>query len=288
MSTPGILQLLIFAYIPMFGIIIAFKDYRYNLGIWGSNWVGFYNFQFLFTSGIGLRITLNTVGYHFLFLVTGMLTSLGLALLMNEVQGSIRARFYQSAVFLPHFISWIIVSYFVYAILGFDNGLANRILLQLGLDPVRWYSEASAWPAILTLVQIWKSAGYGSLLYLAVMLGISPEYYEAARIDGASKWQEVWYITMPMLVPVIIIQLLLSMGNMFQASFGLFFNVPLDRSALIPTTDVIDTFVYRALRQGSDFGMTAAVGVYQSVVGFVLVLLSNWAVRRVDPDKALF
>ncbi len=288
MSMPGILQLLIFAYIPMFGIIIAFKEYRFDQGIFGSKWIGFYNFKFLFSSAVAARITWNTVGYHFLFLTTGIVASLAIALLMNEVQGSFRARFYQSAMFLPYFISYIIVTYFVFAFLNFDNGMANRILTQLGMEPIRWYSEARLWPGVLTVVQIWKGTGYGSILYLAVMLGISPEFYEAARIDGASKWQEIWHITMPMLVPIIIIQVLLSMGGMFRSSFGLFYNVPMDRSALIPTTDVIDTFVYRALRQSGDIGMSAAVGVYQSVVGFVLVLLSNWAVRRVDPDRALF
>ncbi len=288
MSLPGILHLLIFAYLPMFGIIIAFKDYRFDKGILGSKWVGLYNFKFLFSSATAARITRNTVGYHFLFMITGMLASLIIALLMNEVQGTLRARFYQSAMFLPYFISYVIVAYFVFAFLNIDNGLVNRLLLRFGKQPTPWYSRPGPWPVILTIVQIWKGTGYGSILYLAVMLGISPEYYEAAKIDGANKWQQIWHITLPMLVPIIIIQVLLSMGSMFRANFGLFYNVTMDRSSLYPTTDVIDTFVYRSLVQAGDIGMSAAAGFYQSVVGFILVLLSNWAVRRIDPDRALF
>ena len=221
-------------------------------------------------------------------MIPGMWAALIIALLMNEVQGTLRARFYQSAMFLPYFISYVIVAYFVFAFLNIDNGLVNRLLLRFGKQPTPWYSRPGPWPAILTIVQIWKGTGYGSILYLAVMLGISPEYYEAAKIDGANKWQQIWHITLPMLVPIIIIQVLLSMGSMFRANFGLFYNVTMDRSSLYPTTDVIDTFVYRSLVQAGDIGMSAAAGFYQSVVGFILVLLSNWAVRRVDPDRALF
>ena len=288
MSLPGILHLLIFCYLPMFGIIIAFKEYRFDQGIFGSKWIGFYNFKFLFSSAVAARITRNTVGYHFLFMITGMLASLIIALLMNEVQGTLRARFYQSAMFLPHFISYIIVTYFVFSFLTLDNGIINRFLVRLGVQPISWYSKSQYWPTILTIVTIWKGTGYGSILYLAVMLGISPEYYEAAKIDGATKWQQIWHITLPMLVPIIVIQVLLSMGSMFRANFGLFYNVPMDRGSLYPSTDVIDTFVYRALVRSGDMGMSAAVGVYQSVVGFILVLLSNWAVRRIDPERALF
>jgi len=288
MSLPGILVLLVFAYLPMFGIIIAFKEYRFDQGILGSKWIGFYNFKYLFSSAAAARITRNTVGYHFLFMATGMTASLIIALLMNEVHGKLRSRFYQSAMFLPHFISYIIVSYFVFAFLNLDNGLVNRLLQRMGKEAIGWYSKPEYWPYILGIVNIWKGTGYGSILYLAVMLGISPEYYEAAKIDGANKLRQIWHITLPMLVPIIVIQLLLSMGSMFRANFGLFYNVTLDRSSLYPTTDVIDTFVYRSLVQAGDIGMSAAAGVYQSVVGFILVLLSNWAVRRVDPDRALF
>ena len=191
-------------------------------------------------------------------------------------------------MFLPHFISYVIVTYFVFSFLNLQTGMVNRILARFGVDPIRWYGESKYWPVILTIVQIWKGTGYGSILYLAVMLGINPEYYEAAEIDGANKWQQIWGITLPMLVPIIVIQVLLSMGSMFRANFGLFYNVPMNRTALFPTTDVIDTFVYRALLEMGDLGMSAAAGVYQSVVGLILVIVSNWVVKRVDPDRALF
>jgi len=288
MSLPGFLQLLIFAYIPMFGIIIAFKEYRFDQGILGSKWIGFYNFRYLFSSAVAVRITRNTVTLNFFFILTGLLASLIVALLMNEVQGKLRSRFYQSAMFLPHFISWVIVGYFVFAMLNLEDGLINHLLQSLGRKPIRWYGEAQYWPGILVITNLWKGMGYGSILYLAVMLGINPEFYEAAKIDGANKFQQILHITLPMLVPIIVIQLLLAMGGMFRANFGMIFNATQNRSSLYPTTDVIDTFVYRALLQMGDMGMAAAAGVYQSVVGFVLVILSNWLVRRIDPERSLF
>ena len=288
MSLPGFLQLLIFAYIPMFGIIIAFKEYRFDQGILGSKWIGFYNFRYLFSSAVAVRITRNTVTLNFFFILTGLLASLIVALLMNEVQGKLRSRFYQSAMFLPHFISWVIVGYFVFAMLNLEDGLINHLLQSLGREPIRWYGEAEYWPGILVITNLWKGMGYGSILYLAVMLGINPEFYEAAKIDGANKFQQILHITLPMLVPIIVIQLLLAMGGMFRANFGMIFNATQNRSSLYPTTDVIDTFVYRALLQMGDMGMAAAAGVYQSVVGFILVILSNWLVRRIDPERSLF
>jgi putative aldouronate transport system permease protein len=207
---------------------------------------------------------------------------------MNEVQGKFRARFYQSTMFLPHFISWVVVGYFAFAFLSVDQGLINRLLSRFGIDAIAWYREPGYWPLLLTLTALWKGVGYGSILYLAVMLGISPEYYEAAKIDGASKLQQIRYITLPHLAPVVIILTLFAVSNIFRSDFGLFFNVTRNQSVLYPTTDVIDTFVYRALRQMNDLGMSAAAGVYQSVVGFVLVLVVNWIVRRIDPDRALF
>jgi putative aldouronate transport system permease protein len=288
MSLPAVLVLFIFAYLPMFGIIIAFKEYRFDKGILGSDWIGLTNFKFLFGSDVAWRITRNTLVMNLLFIVTGTITNIIVALMMNEVQGKLRTKFYQSFMFLPHFLSWVVVGYFAFAFLSLDSGILNKILAAFGADSVAWYREPDGWPAILVIVTLWKGVGYGSLFYLAIMLGINPEYYEAAKIDGAGKLQQVWYITMPHLVPVIIILTLFAVSGIFRADFGLFFNVTRDQAALYPTTDVIDTFVYRALRQMNDLGMSAAAGVYQSVVGFVLVLTVNWLVRRVDPDKALF
>jgi putative aldouronate transport system permease protein len=288
MSLPAVLVLFVFAYLPMFGIIIAFKEYRFDKGILGSDWIGLTNFKFLFGSDVAWRITRNTLVMNLLFIVTGTITNIVVALMMNEVQGKLRAKFYQSFMFLPYFLSWVVVGYFAFAFLSLDGGILDNILVSLGAQPVAWYREPNNWPVILVIVTLWKGIGYGSLFYLAIMLGINPEYYEAAKIDGAGKLQQIWYVTMPHLVPVIIILTLFAVSGIFRADFGLFFNVTRDQAALYPTTDVIDTFVYRALRQMNDLGMSAAAGVYQSVVGFVLVVTVNWLVRRVDPDKALF
>jgi putative aldouronate transport system permease protein len=288
MSLPAVIVLFIFAYLPMFGIIIAFKEYRFDKGIFGSDWIGLTNFKFLFGSDVAWRITRNTLVMNVLFIVTGTITNIVVALLMNEVQGKLRAKFYQSFMFLPYFLSWVVVGYFAFAFLSLDGGILNKILASFGVDAIAWYREPDYWPTILIVVTLWKGVGYGSLFYLAVMLGISPEFYEAAKIDGAGKLQQIWYITLPHLVPVIIILVLFSVSGIFRADFGLFFNVTRDQAPLYPTTDVIDTFVYRALRQMNDLGMSAAAGVYQSVVGFFLVLSINWLVRRIDSEKALF
>lgn len=288
MALPAMLLLFVFAYLPMFGIIIAFKEYRFDQGILGSAWIGLTNFKFLFGTDIAWRITRNTLLMNFLFIVSGTVTNILVALLMNEIQSKWRVKFYQSAMFLPHFISWVVVGYFAYAFLNVDQGILNKVLAHFGFEPVAWYRQPSYWPTILVLTAIWKGVGYGSILYLAVMLGISPEYYEAAKIDGASKLQQIRYITLPHLLPVVIILTMFAISGIFRSDFGLFFNVTRNQAALYPTTDVIDTFVYRALRQMNDLGMSAAAGVYQSVVGFVLVLAVNWIVRRIDPDRALF
>lgn len=214
--------------------------------------------------------------------------SLTVALLLNEVRNANLTRFYQSAIFFPYFVSWVIVGMFSFAILNADNGLLNALMVKIGLQPIHWYAEAPYWPAILTIVNLWKSSGYWSIIYLAAILGISTEYYEAAMIDGASRFQQIFNITLPLLLPLIIINVLLSVGRIFFADFGLFYYVTNNQSMLFATTDVIDTYVFRALRSMGDFGMAAAAGLYQSVVGFLLIILSNWVVKRIDPEKSLF
>jgi putative aldouronate transport system permease protein len=288
MSLPGLALLFVFSYLPLPGIVIAFKNFKAAKGLFGSETVGFKNFEFLFTSSTAWRITSNTLMLNSIFIITGILMSLGIALLLNEVRRPALARFYQSSVFFPYFVSWVIVGMFSFAILNADNGMINSFLKQLGLQPILFYSKPQYWPAILTLVNLWKSSGYWSIVYLAAILGINSEYYEAAMIDGASRWQQIISITLPLLMPLIIINVLLSVGRIFSADFGLFYYVTNDSSQLYPTTDVIDTFVFRALRSMGDFGMAAAAGLYQSVVGFVLIVLSNWIVKRIDPDKSLF
>lgn len=289
MGMPAILQIFVFAYLPMFGLVIAFKDYRFNLGIFGSKWVGLENFRFLFARGAAWRVTYNTVVLNAIFITTTLIVSVAVAILMNEIYKSYLARFYQTALFLPFFVSWVIAGYFVFGFLSMEPmGWVNRLIIAFGMEPIRWYRSPQYWPAILTAVNLWKSVGFWSILYLAGILGIDAELYEAARIDGASKWQQILYVTLPLLLPLIIVNVLLQVGRIFYADFGLFFNVTQDRPTLYKTTDVIDTYVFRSLQKLSDIGMAAAAGFYQALVGLVLIALVNWVVRRIDPEKALF
>ncbi len=288
MALPGIILILIFSYLPMIGLLIAFKDYRFAEGILGSAWVGLENFRFLFGTDTAWRITRNTLLMNGLFIATGTVASLTIAILLNEVFISRLTKYYQTLLFFPHFISWVIVSYFVFGFLNVNNGLLNQLLVDWGFDKISWYRSADYWPGILTLAHLWNSVGFGSIVYLAGILGISPEYYEAAKIDGATKWQQTRHITLPMLLPLIIILVLLAIGRIFYADFGLFFFVPRDNAMLYPATDVIDTFVYRSLVELGNISMAAAAGFYQSIVGFGLVILANWIVRKINEDYSLF
>ncbi len=288
MALPGIVLLFIFAYLPMVGLVIAFKDYRFADGILGSAWVGFENFRFLFGADTALRATRNTLLMNALFIATSTIGSLGIALLMNEIYTSWTSKYYQTLLFFPHFISWIIVSYFVFGFLNGDTGIVNQWLATLGFEPINWYREAKYWPSILTATNLWNGVGFGSIVYLAGILGIDPSYFEAAKMDGANKWQQIRYITLPLLLPLVLILVLLAIGRIFNADFGLFYFVPRNTPQLYSTTDVIDTFVYRSLVQLGDISMAAAAGFYQSIVGLVLVVVANWLVRRVNRDYSLF
>lgn len=290
MTLPGMLLLFIFAYLPMIGIVIAFKDYRAVDGIWGSRWIGFENFRYLFGTEDARRITFNTLFMNSIFIITILLGSLGIAFLLDEVRDNNKwlAKFYQSSLFFPYLLSYVVINYFVFAFLNTDNGVLNHFLGGFGISPIHWYESPQYWPVILTIVNLWKGAGFWSIVYLAGIIAINPEYYEAARIDGAGKWQQIRYITLPLLKPLIIINVLLSIGRIFYADFGLFFLVPRDSPQLYPTTQVIDTYVYHTLTALGDVGMSSAAGVYQAIIGFLLVLGANWIVRRTEPDKALF
>ena len=288
MSLPGVVLLFIFAYLPMLGIVIAFKDYRFNLGIFGSEWVGFQNFRFLFGTDAAFRITRNTLLMNILFISTITVCALVIAILMNEVYRSRMSKYYQTMLFFPYFISWVIVSYFVFAFLNGQTGLINQWIDALDIKRIAWYRSPEYWPAILVLANLWNGIGFSSIIYLAGILGISPELFEAAKIDGAGKLQQIRYITLPMLYPMIIILALLAIGRIFHADFGLFFFVPRDNPLLYSTTDVIDTFVYRSLVELGEISMAAAAGFYQSFVGFLLVVGANWVVRRVNEDYALY
>ncbi|QLG40358.1 MULTISPECIES: sugar ABC transporter permease [unclassified Paenibacillus] len=288
MMLPGLIYIVINNYLPMFGLIIAFKDYNYSEGIIGSDWVGFENFKYLFKTTDALTITRNTILYNISFIFLNLIIAVGVAILLNEVKKRFLSRFYQSAILLPYLISMVIVGYLVYAMLSTETGfLNNTILPVLGLSDISWYSEPEYWPYILTLVHVWKSAGYLCIVYLAAIIGIDPEYYEAAIIDGASKWRQIKSITIPLIMPVITVMTLLQIGRIFYSDFGLFYQVPLNTGALQSTTNVIDTYVYRALMTSGDIGMSSAAGLYQSFVGFVLVLLSNYIVRKINSDNAL-
>jgi len=288
MALPGIAIVFVFSYLPMFGLILAFKDYRVADGIFGSKWVGLDNFKYLFATQDAWNITYNTLFLNSLFIITGTIGGILIAVLINEVKNRWLVKFYQSAMFLPYFISWVIVSYFVYSLLSFDMGIINKLLANFGIEPVQWYNEPKLWPAILTIVNLWKGVGYGSVMYLAAIMGIDGDLYEAATIDGASKLQQCFRITLPLLTPLVITLTLMSIGRIFFADFGLFYNVTLDNGGLYSTTNVIDTYVFRALRFSGDVGMASAAGFYQAFVGFLLVLASNLVVRKIDPDRALF
>lgn len=289
MMLPGLIYLLINNYLPLFGLSIAFKDVNYSKGIWDSDWIGFKNFEYLFKTDDAFIITRNTILYNAAFIVLGLIVSVGVAILLNEIRNKVASRFYQSVIILPFLISIIIVSYLVYAMFSVNTGMVNKTLLPaLGLDPISWYTEPKYWPFILTVVHIWKAAGYSCIVYLAAIIGIDPEYYEAAKLDGASKWMQIRKITLPMITPVITILTLLGIGRIFYSDFGLFYQVPMDSGALFSTTNVIDTYVFRGLTQLGDIGMSSAAGFYQSLVGFVLVLVSNYVVRKIDKNNALF
>ncbi len=292
MALPGILVLLVMAYLPMAGVLIAFKNYLPFEGFFGSAWVGFQNFRFLFGTSEAWRITRNTLFMNSLFIIFGTLAALGVGLLLNEVRDSSRLAFlpkiYQAVIFFPYLISYVLVSYFTYALLNSDTGLVNHLFAVIHLSAIDWFSSPQYWPAILTLVYLWKNVGFTAVIFLAGMVAISPEYYEAARMDGANGWQQMRYITIPLLKPLIILVVLLAIGRIFYADFGLFFQVPNNQPALYPATDVIDTYVYRALITLDDIGMSSAAGLYQSVVGFILIFTANWFVRRIEPDQAAF
>ncbi|MFC5703941.1 ABC transporter permease [Cohnella faecalis] len=289
MMLPGLAYLIINNYMPMFGVIIAFKDINYAKGILGSDWIGFKNFEYLFKTADAYVITRNTILYNGGFIILNTVMAIGVAILLNEVKNKFAARFYQSVILLPFLISMVIVGYLVLSMLSAESGFVNSTLLPMfGIEPISWYFEPKYWPYILTLVQVWKATGYLCVIFLAAIIGIDNEYYEAATIDGANKWQQIRSITVPLIAPTITIMTLLAIGRIFYSDFGLFYQVPLNSGPLQPVTDVIDTYVYRGLMTLGDIGMSSAAGLYQSLVGFILVLLSNYIVSRRNKENALF
>lgn len=284
---PGALLILIFSYLPMFGAILAFKDFHYDLGILKSPWVGFKNFEFFFVSENAWRITRNTVLYEAAYLVLTTVIALTCAILMNEI-GRRWLRIYQTTMFIPYCLSWVVVSYLSLAFLDHSNGFLNKLLEWLHLSPHMWYLESQPWPYILILVNLWKNIGFSTLVYFAGIMGINQEYYEAAKIDGATRWQMATRVTIPMLSTLITVLVILAIGNIFQGDFGLHYFIPNNSGMTFPTTDIIDTYVYRALSKFGDIGMSAAIGLYQSFVGLVLVVIANYIVRKMNDENSLF
>lgn len=294
MTLPAVIWLFLFRYLPMPGVILAFKDWKITRGqgfignLISSPWNNFANFRALFVGSSTGLIIRNTLLYNVVFIILGAMLAVGFAICLNEIREKRLAKLYQTLSILPFFMSWVIVSYLLFAVLSPTDGLLNQFIRSLGGEGVRWYSEHEPWPIILVLVAMWKGVGYNSIIYLAAITAIDPTLYDAAIVDGASKWQQIRRITIPLITPIIVVLMILAFGRVFSADFGLFYQVPRNAGALYPTTNVIDTYVFRALLVRGDIGLGVTTGLMQSAIGFILVLSANHLVRRVDPSKSLF
>lgn len=288
MLVPSIIFFVLMCYIPMAGIVLAFKQYTYNGGIFGSPWVGFDNFQYFIQSGKLWTITRNTIAYNAVFLIVNNVLQITCAIILSELAGKFFKRFTQSVMFLPYFISWVVVGAFIYNLFNYEFGSVNTLLKAFNMEPIDVYSNETAWMLILVAVSAFKTLGYGTVLYLASIIGIDSEQFEAADIDGATKMQKIWHITLPGIRPTIIILFLLSIGTIMKGDFQMFYQVIGDNPMVLDATDVIDTYVVRSMLQLQEYGMTAAAGFYQSVFSFALILFANYVVRRVEKDYSLF
>jgi len=288
MALPGLIFVLIFNYVPMLGIYVAFLDFNPVKGLTGSEFVGLRNFDFFFSGLDWPKVTLNTIYLNLLFILGEILSAIVLAVIINEISGKWFKRVTQSVIILPFFISWAVVSIFMIALLSSDGGIINKMLEAMGFEPVSFYSSPEVWPGILIAIRIWKSAGYGTIIYLAAMAGINNDLYESARIDGANRLQMIRHITLPLMKSITFLLVLLALGRVFYGDFGMIYALVGDNSFLYPTTDVIDTFVYRSLRTLGDFGMASAVGLYQSVMGLILILITNRIVKFYDKDATIY
>ncbi|SHJ82590.1 putative aldouronate transport system permease protein [Anaerocolumna jejuensis DSM 15929] len=288
MLAPAVIYTLIFAYYPMTGIVMAFKKYNYAGGIWGSPWNGFRNFKFFFQSGQAGLVTRNTVLYNALFIAFNTVLQIAVAVLLTEIQNKHFRKISQSFMFLPYFISWVIVGVMAFNIFSSDYGFFNRILAYFGKGKIAFYTTPHVWPFILLFFSAWKGIGYGSVMYLAAIMGIDTSIYEAAKIDGANVFQRIFNVTIPMIMPTTIILLLLSVGGIFKGNFDMFYNLVGTNGLLFKYTDVIDTLAFRALITSNDFGMSAAVGLYQSVLCFITILFVNKLVGLYDKEYTLF
>ncbi len=288
MVAPMIIYFLIFSYVPMAGIILAFKSFQYDKGILFSPWVGFENFKFFFLSGKAWILTRNTVFYNLSFIVTGIVLQVFVALIISELNNKYIKKISHSIMFLPYFISWVVVSAFIYNIFNFEFGSLNSLLKFLHIEPVDVYGTTEVWKYILVGSNLWKYTGYGSIIYLAAIMSINTELYESAELDGASIFQRIRFITLPMITSTIIIMVLLNLGSILRGNFDLFFQIIGYNGLLYNSTDVIDTFVFRALKDAKELGMPAAIGLYQQFFGFIFVISANYVVRRINKENAIF
>lgn len=286
MMLPGLVYLFINNYMPLPGLIVAFKNYNAKKGIYGSEWAGLKNFEYLFKND-AWTITRNTVLYNVAFIIVNTVLAIFVAIILSELVGK-RKKIYQSVILLPNLISSVIIGYLVFAFFSVENGFVNNTILPLfGIEPISWYGEPKYWPFILVFVNAWRMIGYNCIIYLSTIMGIDKSIYESARLDGATKWQQIKQVTIPLLKPTIVMLTLMAVGRIFYSDFGLFYQVPMNQGALYATTNTIDTYVYRGLLQLGNISMSAASGLYQSVVGFILVLSANLLVRKLDPESAL-
>ena len=290
-----VLWFIAFCYIPFFGIVFAFKNYKFAPGkgflyslFVNSKWVGFQNFKFLFKSPDITNIMRNTLSYNLVFIIIGVTLPVALAVLITEMHFKKLAKTCQTAMFLPHFLSWVVVSYFVYAFLSSDKGLLNALIRARGGEAIMWYQEPKYWPFTLVFVNTWKTIGYSMVVYMASITGIDQSLYESAVIDGAGKWQQIKGITLPLLRPIVSIMMILNLGHIFNSDFGLFFRVPRDSNSLVSMTQTLDVYVYKALMQQNNFNYSSATSLLQSVLGCVTILISNRVVRKIDPESGLF
>lgn len=287
LTLPSVLYLFVFCYIPLYGLVLPFKNYDYSLGFLKSPWAGFDNFKFLLNNESVALATRNTILYNIAFIILGLIMSVAIALMLYEMR-AVFVKCYQTILFLPYFISWVVAAYAAKVFLDIDYGLINKILLSMGKEAIAWYNKPECWPVILIIAEIWKGMGYNAIIYYASLMGTDKSLFEAAKIDGAGKLKQIWYISLPSIKPMIIIMTILKIGKIFYGDFGLFYNFTLNSSLLYSTTDIIDTYVYRSLITLGDVGMSSAAGFYQAVLGFILVITTNFIVNKIDSDNALF
>ena len=288
MGLPGLIYFFVNCYMPLYGMLIAFKKYDYSKGIWGSEWNGIENFRYLFATDDAWLITRNTILYNLVFMVLNVVLGVTLAIFLNEIRQKKSKKIYQTIILLPYIMSFVVISYFTYAFLGDSSGLINNLLVKLGGSRISFYANSKYWPWILVFVYVWKNIGYQMIIYLSTIVGIDPTYYEAAEMDGATKWQQIRWITLPRLKPTVIMMTTIAMGMIFRSDFGLFYQVTKNSGPLYDYTRTIDVYVYQALMKNGGYGMSGAASVYQSVVGFVLIIAANQIIKKYQKSSALF